>query len=143
MTIASNDFQKSFKIAATSLFHINQSTASSLRAMKLSRLLAPPKTTFRMLLSRGGLFQALRFFFTHAEETGARAHLVPRRFHARSNLVKALVEGFGARTIADQIITALILKNLVEPKFVLVADQEPARLPRYRICAITPRLDQP
>src|SRR5689334_24400840 len=38
----------SFMIWVTSLLNSNQSTAPSLRAMKLSRLIAPPKITLRM-----------------------------------------------------------------------------------------------
>src|ERR1700730_8515564 len=41
-------FQNSFMIESTSLFHRGNSTKSSLRAMKFSKLLAPPKVTFRI-----------------------------------------------------------------------------------------------
>src|SRR5215213_9011152 len=48
MTTVSVVAHRSFIICCTSLLKSSQSTASSLRAMKLSRLFAPPKMTLRM-----------------------------------------------------------------------------------------------
>src|SRR6185369_14748688 len=48
-TIVSMFSHMSFIIFCTSLLKSSQSTASSFRAMKLSKLLAPPKMTLRMV----------------------------------------------------------------------------------------------
>jgi hypothetical protein len=49
MTMVSMVGQNSAMTCAASLHHSSQSTASSGRAMKLSRLFAPPKVTWRMM----------------------------------------------------------------------------------------------
>src|SRR6185369_14041024 len=75
---------------------------------------------------------ALRFFFTDAKKAEARSQRHPGALHLRLDVMKFTIERLLSWAITNQVITALILEDVIEPVTVRVVNLIAARLPRYQ-----------